>query len=75
MKRYQLSIETTDNSISINSFETKKEALKQAAYFRTGGLSWRNELRANENPHVSLFDTKTEATVYQKPLFKYALKK
>lgn len=75
MTRYFLSIETTDNSITINSFSTKKEALKQAAYFRTGGLSWRNELRANENPHVSLYDEKKQEVVYQKPLFKYALKK
>jgi hypothetical protein len=75
MKRYSLSIETNENSIDINSFDTKKEALKQASYFRTGGLSWRNELTAAENPHVSLFDTKKEVTVYQKPLFKYALKK
>lgn len=75
MKRYSLSIETNENSISIAKFSTKKEALKQAAYFRTGGLGWRGQLKAIENPTVVVYDTKKEVDIYSQPLFKYALKR
>lgn len=75
MARYNLSIETNENSISIASFADKKEALKQARYFRTGGLTWRGQLAEYENPNVVLRDSEKEEDVYCKPLFKYALKK
>lgn len=75
MARYNLSIETNENSISIGKFSTKKEALKQGAYFRTGGLGWRGELKAIENPTVVIYDTKKEVDIYSQPMFKNALKK
>lgn len=75
MSRYTLSIETNDHSITIGSFATKKEGLKQAAYFRTGGLGWDKQLTATENPNSVLYDSVKQEQIYCQPLFKYALKK
>lgn len=75
MARYSISIETNENSISIAKVATKKDALKQGAYYRTGGLGWRGELAEYENPTVVVYDTKKEVEIYNQPLFKYALKK
>lgn len=75
MRRYLLSIETNETSILIGRYSTKKQALKQARYFRTGGLTWRGQLAAYENPNVLLRDTERDIDVYCKPLFKYALKR
>lgn len=74
MGRYLVSIETNENSISIGKYSIKKEALKQAAYYRTGGLGWRGQLSAYENPNSVVYDTKKEEQIYCQPLYKYALK-
>lgn len=74
-KRYYLSIETDTESFSINEFDNKAEAMKQARYFRTGGLCIKGVYKANENPNVRLYDAKKQQDIYTQPLFKYALKK
>lgn len=74
MKRYHITIQTDDNSISLCDFDTKKEALKEAAYRRGGGIAWRNSFSAAEKPHIEVYDSKMEKTVYYQPMFKYALK-
>lgn len=75
MLRYTLSIQTNTDGISINEFSSKKEALKEASYFRTGGVTWAGTFSAADNAHVHVYDTQKEEAVYEKPLFKTALKK
>lgn len=73
--RYSITIETDNLSVHFGKFSTKAEALKRAAYYRTGGLDWRGEFSALENPTIQVYDTKKQEVVYCQPMFKYALKK
>jgi hypothetical protein len=72
--RYSISIQTNTTGDSWASFATKKEALKKAAYMRTGGLGSRYVYSKYDNANIEIFDTKKEVVIYCKPMFKYALK-
>jgi hypothetical protein len=72
--RYSINIQTNYDGIALLSCNTKKQALKEASYYRTGGLSYRNTFSENDSPKVEVFDAKTEKQIYCQPLFKNALK-
>ena len=75
MTTYHVSIQTNTDSITIGNFGNKKEAIKQAAYYRTGGLAWRNEFKNSDNAQVEVYDESKQDSVYCKPIFKNCLKK
>lgn len=74
MNRYNVSIQTNEDGHSLSSFNTKKEALRWASYWRTGGMSNRGEYRADESPMVCVYDNKEQKEVYCQPMFKKSLK-
>jgi hypothetical protein len=75
MTTYHVSIQTNTDSITIGNYNNKKEAMKQAAYYRTGGLAWRNEFSQHDNAHIEVYNESKQDSIYCKPIFKNCLKK
>lgn len=66
--RYYVSLDFGPDSIVVFETNKKKEAITQAHYYRTGGLSYSNDLTTSTTSNI--FDTRKETFVYSKPVFK-----
>lgn len=72
---YNVTIETTEHSIDVASFETKKKAVQYAIYLRHDGQSWGREFTKETRPSVQVYNVTKERVVYLQPFVKSIIKK
>jgi hypothetical protein len=69
-RRYIVSIESNTDSTTLTWFDTKKEAVQWASYYRSRPPV---DYPAIDDPKIRVYDNKKAQEIYCKGVFKYAL--
>lgn len=74
VKKYHVSFQTNEDSVSLGEFDFKKDALEFARQHLDGGMSYKDTWSYANRPSVAVYNQHTDELVYNRPLFKRALK-